>query len=84
MSSSDPLENLVRTVISSWIIYLTQGERQEYTPPAATWRLLAKCHQRRNMAEYEGLVDVEVRLLDGLIAATHEVLEAARRLPLPE
>ncbi len=52
--------------------------------PAATWRLLAKCHQRRNMAEYEGVVDVEPRLLDGLIAATHEVLKAARRLPLPE
>ena len=25
----------------------------------ATWRLLAKCHERRNLAAYEGVVEIE-------------------------
>lgn len=31
--------------------------------PAATWRLLAKCHGMRNQAEYEGLLEVDERLV---------------------
>lgn len=31
--------------------------------PAATWRVLAKGHERRNLAEYEGALDVDERLL---------------------
>jgi hypothetical protein len=48
--------------------------------PAPTWRLLAKCHERRNLAEYEGIVEVDQRLLDDLIAATQRVLEAVLAL----
>ena len=33
------------------------------------WRVLDKCHQRRNLAEYEGVVDIEPALLDALIEA---------------
>ncbi len=50
---------------------------------SATWRLLAKCHERRNLAEYEGVVDVEERLLVDLVAAASVLLEAVRRLPPP-
>lgn len=52
--------------------------------PAATWRLLAKCHEERNQIEYEGLGDVEEALLEGLIEAANGLLDAVRKLPLPQ
>ena len=52
--------------------------------PAATWRVLAKCHERRNLAEYEGVVDVDRRLMADLLAAARAVLEAVRALGPPE
>lgn len=52
--------------------------------PAATWRVLAKCHERRNLAEYEGSMEVDERLLSDLLVATHELLAAVRALPAPE
>lgn len=33
------------------------------------WRVLAKAHDQRNLAEYEGLVDVDMRLLVEVVAA---------------
>lgn len=33
------------------------------------WRVLDKCHRARNVAEYEGVVDVDERLVADLIAA---------------
>ncbi len=51
--------------------------------PAATWRILAKCHEQRNLAEYEGLAEVDEALLNGLLKATAYLLEAVRALPLP-
>jgi hypothetical protein len=33
------------------------------------WRVLAQCHQRRNVAEYEGHLEVSNQLLVELIAA---------------
>lgn len=33
------------------------------------WRVLAQCHQRRNLAEYEGHLEVDDQLLAELIAA---------------
>ena len=41
-------------------------------------RVLAKCHERRNLAEYEGIVDVDERLMDDLLAAAQAVREAVR------
>jgi hypothetical protein len=46
--------------------------------PAATWRVLAKCHGLRNQAEYEGVLDLDERLVDDLIAAASAVREARR------
>lgn len=45
------------------------------------WRILARCHQRRNDAEYEGYVDVEERLVEDLIAAARAVEAALDALP---
>lgn len=37
------------------------------------WRVLDKCHQQRNIAEYEGELDVSGRLVEDLIAACEAV-----------
>jgi hypothetical protein len=46
------------------------------------WRVLDKCHHTRNLGEYEGLLDVDDRLVQDLIKATQTVADALRaRLP---
>ena len=35
--------------------------------PAPIWRVLAKSHDTRNLAEYEGVVDIDERLVADLI-----------------
>lgn len=39
------------------------------------WRVLALCHERRNVAEYEGHLDVEDRLVSDLIEVAEVVLK---------
>lgn len=38
------------------------------------WRVLSKCHDKRNLAEYEGHCEMDVRLLGELITAAHVLL----------
>ena len=45
-----------------------------------TWRVLAKAHERRNMAEYEGVLDMDERLLKDVIAAAQVVLKGVKGL----
>ena len=40
---------------------------------AATWRILAKAHERRNVVEYEGYFEEDDRLLQELIAAAQSL-----------
>ena len=47
----------------------------------AKWRVLDKCHNQRNLAEYEGHLEVNPQLLKELIAITQEILELVRSLP---
>lgn len=37
------------------------------------WRVLAKCHEIRNVGEYQGDLDVDDRLITDLLAACHAV-----------
>ena len=37
------------------------------------WRVLDKCHHMRNVAEYEGVLDVDVRIVTDLVAARETV-----------
>ena len=37
------------------------------------WRVLAKCHDVRNVAEYEGDFDIDERLVDDLVTACRAV-----------
>jgi hypothetical protein len=47
---------------------------------APTWRLLDRCHRERNATEYEGLGDIDQKLLAGLIDAARELLDRVRKL----
>ena len=49
--------------------------------PAAQWRVLAKAHERRNLAEYEGHLEHDERLLADMLAAAKLLLTAIRNLP---
>ena len=40
------------------------------------WRVLSKCHDVRNLGEYEGDLNINERLVADLIAATKQVAEA--------
>ena len=51
--------------------------------PASTWRVLAQCHGLRNRAEYEGMLELDERLVSDLIAAARMVRDALRGLPPP-
>lgn len=42
------------------------------------WRVLAKAHERRNMAEYEGYLEHDDQLLIDVIAATRGLRDALR------
>ena len=50
------------------------------------WRVLDKCHNTRNLGEYEGMLDIDERLVKDLITATDAVaaaLQAAMRGSAP-
>src|SRR5947209_1164683 len=49
------------------------------------WRVLSKCHDMRNRTEYEGVLDVDERLVSDLIGACRKVAEKVKRLaPIPD
>jgi hypothetical protein len=53
--------------------------------PATTWRVLAKAHEVRNVAEYEGHFNVDATVLRNLIEAAEAVRAAVGALPaLPD
>jgi hypothetical protein len=45
------------------------------------WRVLAKCHEIRNLGEYEGNLNVEERIVNNLIEACGAVATRVRALP---
>lgn len=46
----------------------------------AKWRLLGQCHKCRNLAEYEGHLDIPQALLEQLIAMLTELLDMTEQL----
>ncbi len=42
---------------------------------AEVWRVLSKCHDCRNLSEYEGYLDIDERLLIDLLTAVQTVLQ---------
>ena len=43
--------------------------------PNEQWRVLDQAHRKRNIAEYEGDIDVDEQLVDAVIRTTDEVAE---------
>ena len=41
--------------------------------PNEKWRVLDQAHRRRNLAEYEGVIDVDESLVEALIRTTEDV-----------
>jgi hypothetical protein len=48
--------------------------------PTAQWRVLAKAHDTRNLAEYEGHLEQDERLLTDMLAAAELLLNTIRNL----
>lgn len=46
----------------------------------AKWRVLDKCHKQRNIAEYEGHLEITPQLLQELIEITQELLERVKAI----
>lgn len=52
--------------------------------PPEQWRVLDQAHRKRNLAEYEGNLDVDEALVEALIRAARLVLERVENLgPVP-
>lgn len=49
--------------------------------PPELWRVLAKAHERRNLAEYEGHLERDGQLLADLLAAATMLRDSIERLP---
>lgn len=47
---------------------------------SAVWRVLAKCHDQRNIAEYQGHLEVDEQLLKDLMTCAEEVYSAVTAL----
>ena len=47
----------------------------------AKWRVLDQCHNQRNIAEYEGHLDINPQLLKELTQLSHELLNRVKSLP---
>jgi len=52
--------------------------------PNELWRVMDHAHRKRNLAEYEGHLDVDEKLVDALIRVTIEVADRVRKLPGPQ
>lgn len=48
--------------------------------PSAQWRVLDDAHRKRNLAEYEGDIEVDEALLNALLRVTNTVAERVRAL----
>lgn len=52
--------------------------------PPEQWRVLDQAHRKRNLAEYEGTLDVDEALVEALIRTARHVLERVEKLgPVP-
>jgi len=47
---------------------------------SAKWRVLDQCHKLRNLAEYEGQLEITPRLLEELIDITSELMQLVKTL----
>jgi hypothetical protein len=48
--------------------------------PNEQWRVLDQAHRKRNLAEYEGEMDVDEQLVEAMLRVAHEVEQRAANL----
>lgn len=51
--------------------------------PAEQWRVLEQAHRKRNLAEYEGEMDVDEQLVTAMLRVAREVAERVEGLMAP-
>lgn len=51
---------------------------------ATEWRVLDQAHRKRNLAEYEGHLEVDEALVSSTIRVARSILERVKELELPE
>ena len=49
--------------------------------PNEQWRVLDRAHNKRNVAEYEGEMDIDAGLLEALLRVAHELQKRLTELP---
>jgi len=42
------------------------------------WRVLDQAHRKRNLAEYEGYLDIDEHLIDAVIRVSTEIVDRLR------
>jgi hypothetical protein len=52
--------------------------------PNDMWRVLDQAHRKRNLAEYEGVVDVDAALVEAIIRVVREMEQRIAALGLPQ
>ena len=72
-----------QTLVIAAPVQLATVTRGATVPPIGpeVWRVLAKCHEIRNLGEYEGDVDVDERIVADLITACNAVPTKLAALP---
>lgn len=58
-----------------------QSLQHTLTLPAEQWRVLDQAHNKRNRAEYEGDVDIEIGLVDAVLRIANDILAKVNALP---
>ena len=51
--------------------------------PSEQWRILDQAHRKRNLAEYEGDLDVDIAFVEAVVRVAREVNERLSRLKPP-
>jgi hypothetical protein len=71
------IAGLLRTGSTRYIVFQALPHTLGLGPEV--WRVLDLCHNKRNLGEYEGMMDVDERLVVDLIKATQQVWQALQK-----
>ena len=52
--------------------------------PSEKWRILDQAHRKRNLAEYEGIIDVDSALIESIVRTAREIEERVLSFDEPE
>lgn len=76
LRAEPPDENETNGLVRTGLARLKDAANAKLALGPEVWRVLDKCHNTRNLGEYEGLLDVDERLVQDLITATRKVADA--------